>query len=161
MDELRINFKRVDITFRFQPMASTAEGIVLDYLKSTEVANQLALQAMITYWLPYAYQECGIKKPSELKKVAQEMVRALESHILRLCIDFGIERNVSTSVSNFEASIVSKSVASSHKEYLNNDSDYEEFLDNNSSYEEFIDNDSGVLDALASAATFQFNTSGL
>jgi hypothetical protein len=161
MDKLRMNFKRVDITFRFQPMVSTAESVVLDYLKSTEVANQLALQAMITYWLPYAYRERGVKKTSELKKVAQEMVWALESHILRLCVDFGIERSISASISNSGASIVSKSVASSHKEYLNNDSGYEELLDNNSSYKEFIDNDSGVIEALASAASFQFNTSGL
>lgn len=161
MDKLRINFKRVDITFRFQPMASTAEGIVLDYLKSTEVANQLALQSMITYWLPYAYQERGVKKTSELKKVAQEMVWALESHILRLCVDFGIKRNVSASVSNFEASIVSNSAASSHEEFLDNNLAYKEFLAHNSSYEEFLDKDSGVLGALASAAAFQFNTNGL
>ncbi|GAB4207997.1 MAG: hypothetical protein Fur006_66440 [Coleofasciculaceae cyanobacterium] len=142
MDKLGSSSKRRDVVFRFQPMASTSEGVVLDYLKSSDAANQLVLQALKAYWLPYAYRERGFKKPSELKKVAQEMVWALESHIWGLCIDFGIERNVSTSMSNSGVSIASKSVASSH-------------------HEEQINNDSGVMGALASAATFQFNTSGL
>jgi len=152
MDKLGSSSKRRDVVFRFQPMALAAESVVLDYLKSTEVANQLALQAIMAYWLPYAYREYGDEKTSELKKITQEMVWALESHILALCIDFGIERNVSASISNSGTSIASKSVASSS---------YEEFLDNDSDYEAFIDNDSGVMGALASAATFQFNTSGL
>lgn len=142
MDKLGSSSKRRDVVFRFQPMASTSEGVVLDYLKSSEVANQLVLQALKAYWLPYAYRERGFKKTSELKKVAQEMVWALESHIWGLCIDFGIERNLSAPMSNSGVSIASKFPASSPEQ-------------------EQIDNDSGVMGALASAATFQFNTSGL
>jgi hypothetical protein len=142
MDKLSNSSKRRDIVFRFQPMDSTAESVVLDYLKSSDVTNQLALQSIIVHWLPYAYRESGSKKNSELKKIAQKMIWALESHILRLCIDFGIERNVSASLANFDTSIITNSVASS-------------------SLDESLDSDSGVISALAAAATLQFNTSGL
>lgn len=86
------SLKKRSIVFRFQPMDETPDSILLDYLKSTDAPNELALRAMRMCWLAYAYQHSGTKKGQQLKKVAQEMIWVLEGHIEELRAAFGVER---------------------------------------------------------------------
>lgn len=86
------NLKKRSFVFRFQPMDETPDSILLDYLKSTDAPNELALRAMRMCWIAYAYQHSGAKKGQQLKKVAQEMIWVLEGHIEELRAAFGVER---------------------------------------------------------------------
>lgn len=86
------SLKKRSIVFRFQPMDETPDSILLDYLKSTDAPNELALRAMRMCWLAYAYQHSGTSKGQQLKKVAQEMIWVLEGHIEELRAAFGVER---------------------------------------------------------------------
>jgi hypothetical protein len=86
---------RLDIRFRFRPSPKTPNGILLNYLKkqgTSLISNEMMLRAARAFWLPEAYQDCGAKKGQELKKLAINMIFALEDHALHLRTVFGIER---------------------------------------------------------------------
>lgn len=93
--------KQLDITFRFQPMPSTPDGILLDYLKQQvkPVRSEMVLKALRAYWLAQAYQCCGGKRGQELKKLAINMIFALEEQANHLRVVFGLERPAYQSLS--------------------------------------------------------------
>jgi len=85
--------KQKNFIFRFQPLASSPDGILLNYLKSFEpLADGPVLSALRAFWLPIAYQENGSKKKAELKKMAMAAVMQLEGQIVNLCVMFDIQR---------------------------------------------------------------------
>ena len=88
--------QQLDIKFRFQPLRSSPDGILLDYIKNRQeldsISNEMVLKALRAYWLADAYQNCGAKKGQQLKKLAINMIFALEEHANYLRTVFGIER---------------------------------------------------------------------
>ncbi|HAG85187.1 MAG TPA: hypothetical protein DCL61_29565 [Cyanobacteria bacterium UBA12227] len=87
--------KQLDINFRFRPLLSTPDGILLNYLKKQEtsiISHEMILKALRAFWLPEAYQESGKKKRQELKKLAQNMILVLEEQANYLRTVFDIER---------------------------------------------------------------------
>jgi hypothetical protein len=91
--DLSMSAKQYNFIFRFQPLASSADGILLNYLKSFEpLADGPVLSALRAFWLPMAYQESGTKKKAELKKMAMAAVMQLEGQICNLCVMFDIQR---------------------------------------------------------------------
>lgn len=63
--------KKQNFIFCFQLLASSADGILLNYLKSFGTsADGPVLSALRAFWLPIAYQESGTKKKAFLKKMA-------------------------------------------------------------------------------------------
>jgi hypothetical protein len=143
------SLKKRSIVFRFQPMDETPDSILLDYLKSTDAPNELALRAMRMCWLPYAYQHSGTKKGQQLKKVAQEMIWVLEGHIEELRAAFGVERPLPTYAL---ATSSNNAVTSSAVQEDSNPSD-----DINGFNEDEIEGFS----LYAKAADMHFNTAGL
>jgi hypothetical protein len=87
--------QQLDIKFRFQPMAKSPDGILLEYLKnhlsSTSITQELVLKALRAYWLVDAYQHSGAKK-AELKRLAQNTIFALEEHANYLRTVYGLAR---------------------------------------------------------------------
>ena len=86
--------KQLDIRFRFQPLCSTPDGILLHYIKNqiAPITHEMVLKPLRAYWLAEAYLHCGRKKNQELKKLAQHMIFALEEQANYLRTVFGIER---------------------------------------------------------------------
>ncbi len=89
--------QQLDIKFRFQPMAKSPDGILLEYLKnhlnSASITQELVLKALRAYWLVDAYQHSGAKK-AELKRLAQNTIFALEEHANYLRTVYGLARPV-------------------------------------------------------------------
>ena len=83
--------KQREYVFRFQPRENSPDDILLNYIKSSEGANELALRAMRAYWQAYAYREAHSKKGLALTKAARELIWILQSHIEELRMEFGIE----------------------------------------------------------------------
>ena len=87
--------QQLDIKFRFQPMAKSPDGILLEYLKnhlcSASITQELVLKALRAYWLVDAYQHSGAKK-AELKRLAQNTIFALEEHANYLRTVYGLAR---------------------------------------------------------------------
>lgn len=93
--------KPVNFEFRFTPRPSSPEGILLQYVKTTELhpaqtKNDLVLRALKLVWLPYAYRDVSKTNQGELKVIASEVVSALEWHIRELRLAFGLEAPVIT-----------------------------------------------------------------
>jgi hypothetical protein len=63
--------QQLDIKFRFQPMAKSPDGILLEYLKnhlnSASITQELVLKALRAYWLVDAYWD--LNKNEALIKV--------------------------------------------------------------------------------------------
>jgi len=88
--------KPIYFEFRFTPLSSSPEGILLRYLKATELhpaetKNDLVLRALKLVWLPYAYRDVGQTNQGELRGIASSVVSALEWHVRELRISFGLE----------------------------------------------------------------------
>ena len=88
--------KPLNFEFRYTPRPSSPEGILLQYVKTTELhpaqtKNDLVLRALKLVWLPYAYRDVGETSQGELKVIASEVVSALEWHIRELRLAFGLE----------------------------------------------------------------------
>jgi hypothetical protein len=93
--------KPVNFEFRFTPHPSSPEGILLQYVKTTDLhpaqtKNDLVLRALKLVWLPYAYRDVSKTNQGELKVIASEVVSALEWHIRELRLAFGLEAPVIT-----------------------------------------------------------------
>ena len=91
--------KPVNFEFRFTPRPSSPEGILLQYVKATDLhpaqtKNDLVLRALKLVWLPYAYRDVSKTNQGELKVIASEVVSALEWHIRELRLAFGLEAPV-------------------------------------------------------------------
>ena len=87
--------KRLDITFRFRPLPSTPDGVLLNYIRKQEspsISHDMLLKAARAFWLLEAYQQCGGKKNQELKKLAQSIIFVLEEQANYFRAVFGIER---------------------------------------------------------------------
>lgn len=115
--------KQLDIKFRFRPLLSSPDGILLDYLKKQEpsrISHEMLLKALRAFWLPDAYRECGKKKKPELKKLAQNMILVLEEQANYLRTVFDIERQTMYQISGETrqdlTSIPSASVISDEEE---------------------------------------------
>jgi hypothetical protein len=93
--------KPLNFEFRYTPRPSSPEGILLQYVKTTELhpaqtKNDLVLRALKLVWLPYAYRDVSQTNQGELKVIASEVVSALEWHIRELRLTFGIDAPVIT-----------------------------------------------------------------
>jgi hypothetical protein len=87
--------EQLDIRFRFRPLHSTPDGVLLNYLKRKtlpSVSQEMVLKALRAFWLAEAYQHCGGKRSQDLKKLAQNMILSLEEQANYLRTIFGIER---------------------------------------------------------------------
>jgi hypothetical protein len=96
MPDKPLNDKPLNFEFRFAPRPTSPEGVLLQYVKTTELhpaqtKNDLVLRALKLVWLPYAYRDVSQKNQEELKVVASEVVSALEWHIRELRLAFGLE----------------------------------------------------------------------
>jgi hypothetical protein len=89
--------KQLNISFRFQPRDASFDGLLLKYIKQydTSISNEMVLRAVRAFWLTEAHQNLGThKRPQELKRIAQTMVRILEDQADSIRATFGIERMV-------------------------------------------------------------------
>ncbi len=89
--------KQLNISFRFQPRDASGDGLLLKYIKQydTSISNEMVLRAVRAFWLTEAHQNLGThKRPQELKRIAQTMVRILEDQADSIRATFGIERMV-------------------------------------------------------------------
>lgn len=89
--------ERLDITFRFRPLQTMPDGVLLSYLKSqtpSTFSHEMMLKAARAFWLAEAYQYCGGKEGAELKKLAQNMIFVLEEQVSYLRTAFNIERPI-------------------------------------------------------------------
>jgi hypothetical protein len=91
VDGANVMGKQREYVFRFQPRENSPDDTLLNYIKSSEGANELALRAMRAYWQAYAYREASSKKGQALTKAARELIWILQSHIEELRVEFGIE----------------------------------------------------------------------
>ncbi|MCA1990774.1 MAG: hypothetical protein LDL41_01830 [Coleofasciculus sp. S288] len=105
--------ERRNFRFRFQPYVSTLDFGLLEYLKGMKQCNELVLQAVRAYWLPYALRDLGLKKGQALKKAVESSIFALESRIEQLRNDFGIESPRRVPDVNYLTSLVEKEASAS------------------------------------------------
>jgi hypothetical protein len=85
--------ERVDFSWRYQPLKSTADGVLLSHVKYNFLIppREMILQALRPYWLPLAYQEKGDTDGVVLERMFRNAVYALEKHALYLCEQGGID----------------------------------------------------------------------
>ena len=86
--------KCINFRLRLQPLADSPEAAVLSHLTSlgSRSSNQLILQVLRAWFLPFAYQEKDDLSDEKLKKVALEACNALEQHIIYIRQMFGLEK---------------------------------------------------------------------
>ncbi|AFZ15493.1 hypothetical protein Cri9333_4714 (plasmid) [Crinalium epipsammum PCC 9333] len=86
--------KSVDFRLRLQPLVDSPEAAVLSHLNSlgSRSSNQLILQVLRTWFLPFAYQEKDNLSDEKLKKVALEACNALEQQIIYIRQVFFLEK---------------------------------------------------------------------
>ena len=76
---------------------ATFDGLLLKYIKQYDTSSriEMVLRALRAFWLTEAHQNLGShKRPQELKRIAQMMVRILEDQADAIRATFGIERMV-------------------------------------------------------------------
>lgn len=85
--------ERVDFLWRYQPLKSTPDGVLMSYIKGNLLlpSREMILQALRPYWLPLAYLEKGNIDPVILERLFRNAVYVLEKHALYLCEQGGIE----------------------------------------------------------------------
>ncbi|MEG5059101.1 hypothetical protein QUB60_06295 [Microcoleus sp. A2-C5] len=85
--------EKVDFSWRYQPVKSTPDGVLLSYIKGNLLlpSREMILQALRPYWLPLAYLEKGESDPIILGRLFRNAVYILEKHALYLCEQGGIE----------------------------------------------------------------------
>jgi hypothetical protein len=86
--------ERIQFQWRCQPKLSTPDGVLLNYVKHHPVltTKNMMLQAARAFWLPLAYQSSGTLSEAELRKLGEDAVYALQTHINYLCQSLGLER---------------------------------------------------------------------
>ena len=85
--------ERVDFLWRYQPLKSTADGVLMSYIKGNLLlpSREMILQSLRPYWLPLAYLEKENIDPVILGRLFRNAVYALEKHALYLRDRGGIE----------------------------------------------------------------------
>jgi hypothetical protein len=85
--------ERVDFLWRYQPLKSTDDGVLMSYIKGNLLlpSREMILQSLRPYWLPLAYLEKGNIDPVILGRLFRNTVYALEKHALYLRDRGGIE----------------------------------------------------------------------
>jgi hypothetical protein len=85
--------ERVDFLWRYQPLKSTDDGVLMSYIKGNLLlpSREMILQSLRPYWLPLAYLEKGNIDPVILGRLFRNAVYALEKHALYLRDRGGIE----------------------------------------------------------------------
>ena len=85
--------ERVDFLWRYQPLKSTDDGVLMSYIKGNLLlpSREMILQSLRPYWLPLAYLEKGNTDPVILERLFRNAVYALEKHALYLRERGGIE----------------------------------------------------------------------
>ena len=85
--------ERVDFLWRYQPLKSTPDGVLMSYIKGNLLlpSREMILQSLRPYWLPLAYLEKGNIDPVILERLFRNAVYALEKHALDLRERGGIE----------------------------------------------------------------------
>lgn len=85
--------ERVDFLWRYQPLKSTPDGVLMSYIKGNLLlpSREMILQALRPYWLPLAYLEKGNIDPVILERLFKNAVYVLEKHALYLRDRGGIE----------------------------------------------------------------------
>jgi|GEM_PF-1542914 len=85
--------ERVDFLWRYQPLKSTPDGVLMSYIKGNLLlpSREMILQSLRPYWLPLAYLEKGNIDPVILERLFRNAVYVLEKHALYLRDRGGIE----------------------------------------------------------------------
>lgn len=85
--------ERVDFLWRYQPLKSTEDGVLMSYIKGNLLlpSREMILQSLRPYWLPLAYLEKENIDPVILGRLFRNAVYALEKHALYLRDRGGIE----------------------------------------------------------------------
>jgi hypothetical protein len=85
--------ERVDFLWRYQPLKSTDDGVLMSYIKGNLLlpSREMILQSLRPYWLPLAYLEKENIDPVILGRLFRNAVYALEKHALYLRDRGGIE----------------------------------------------------------------------
>ena len=85
--------ERVDFLWRYQPLKSTDDGVLMSYIKGNLLlpSREMILQSLRPYWLPLAYLEKGNIDPVILERLFRNAVYALEKHALYLRDRGGLE----------------------------------------------------------------------
>ncbi|MEG3853100.1 hypothetical protein [Microcoleus sp. Z1_C4] len=85
--------ERVDFLWRYQPLKSTDDGVLMSYIKGNLLlpSREMILQSLRPYWLPLAYLEKENIDPVILGRLFRNAVYALEKHALYLRERGGIE----------------------------------------------------------------------
>jgi hypothetical protein len=85
--------ERVDFLWRYQPLKSTEDGVLMSYIKGNLLlpSREMILQALRPYWLPLAYLEKGNIDPVILERLFRNAVYVLEKHALYLRERGGLE----------------------------------------------------------------------
>ncbi|MEG3926145.1 hypothetical protein [Microcoleus sp. T3_D1] len=85
--------ERVDFLWRYQPLKSTEDGVLMSYIKGNLLlpSREMILQSLRPYWLPLAYLEKGNIDPVILERLFRNAVYALEKHALYLRDRGGLE----------------------------------------------------------------------
>lgn len=77
------------VVLRLIRKKSFRSGKVLDYLKETEEGSDLAIAAIMSYYLPYCLYDSGVRG-IELQRAVVDAIAQLEAQILKLKHNFGM-----------------------------------------------------------------------
>lgn len=81
--------KFVDFTLRFRVKENSPDAQMLDYLKSEQFCNDLALRALRGYWWAVACEHKNLKKGQALKDIAYRAAQSLLAQIEFLQATYG------------------------------------------------------------------------
>jgi hypothetical protein len=89
--------KKFQIRFQVQALEDSNDGILLTYLHSKDAPypfNDMALNALKSYWLPLAYKDDSAAEPEEKKRAISDCIDRLqlqEQHLRQMLICVNVE----------------------------------------------------------------------
>jgi DNA topoisomerase VI subunit B len=104
--------ERIQFSFnadKDKPVGKVFEYLLLNDQIPNRLGKQKGLDAMVAFWLPYAYQ--SEVSGEDLKTMARESVKALSKQIADICQTFEIENPQTSEVSPVLEQVIQKTVA--------------------------------------------------
>ena len=82
------NLKKIDFRFRMRTDTASALGILFDYLSEGSYppysSREMVIQALKSYWMPFAYCRSDFSQRSVAKRLARESIASLQQQIREL-----------------------------------------------------------------------------
>ena len=82
------NLKKIDFRFRMRTDTASALGILFDYLSEGSYppysSREMVIQALKSYWMPFAYCRSDFNQRSVAKRLARESIASLQQQIREL-----------------------------------------------------------------------------